>query len=104
MSFFFRQTQLAAAGIFSIFSVVFFFKFHFCKEPYINTKASYYFQGGHLYKSFLFAFPPPPPVCRQPPKVGSNYESIKNAGEGFRYITPLNDILLAIMLLAECYV
>lgn len=33
-------------------------------------------------------------------KEGSNYEGIKKAVEGFRYITPLNDILLAIMLLA----
>lgn len=38
------------------------------------------------------------PLCS---KVGSNYESIKNARERFRYITPLNDILLTIMLLAE---
>lgn len=81
-----------------------FFFLLFCKEPYISTKASYYFQRGHLYKSFLFAFSSAAsrvPLCS---KVGSNYESIKNAGEGFRYITPLNDILLAIMLLAECYV
>lgn len=33
-------------------------------------------------------------------KEGSNYQDIKKAVEGFRYITPLNDIPLAIMLLA----
>lgn len=77
-----------------------FFSLPFRKEPCISTKAGYYFQRGHLYKSFLTAFP----LLPLRSKVGSNYESIKIGGEGFRYITPLNDILLTIMLLAECYV
>lgn len=49
------------------------------KEPYISTKASYYFQRGHLYKSFLYAlfFPPLPSVCHNVPKWAAIMKALK---------------------------
>lgn len=91
---FFRQTQLAA----------FFFPDSFAKSPTLAPRLVIISSANIFTNHFffcLFTAASRMPLCS---KVGSNYESIKNAGEGFRYITPLNDILLAIMLLAECYV
>lgn len=90
---FFRQTQLATGFFFSTFA----------KSPTLAPSlviiSSADIFANHFSLPFHHCL-----LCALCSKVGSNYESIKNAGEGFRYITPLNDILLTIMLLAVYYV
>lgn len=86
---FFRQTQLAGGN---------FPPSTFAKSPTLAPRLVI-ISSMDIFTNYFFCLSA---ACVPPcSKEGSNYQGIKKAVEGFRYITPLNDILLAIMLLAD---